>query len=259
MRALTMLAVVLFMSGCDEINFPGGDPPQTLVGGNTIPQVFDGEVFTYTGPMGPPTIETASAGFNQIEMGQGEFQGWVYTSPPPPSDPGTGEAFAVPDVFLERWLYPTGAEFQAATANGFAMQWIRDFEADCISVANAVSGSGPDPIYAEQRLVYENPTSPNAELDSALNERNSYIVFQPHTNAEVGWMLRLRNRASGVQDHWLLAEDFEPLGDGGTLAMVLPELSPPGTLQQWFDLHAGMASTYTSTTYVFESLSDCTE
>ncbi len=255
--------------GCQlfEPGGPFGGPTQ-ISAGNTQPQVFEG-----TASIGllPAEIEPDAvlAAFETNDIGQ---VARLFARPPidPGGDLGGIAAPGIENGYVERWVFEGAVTNAQLTGSGFLMHHDGGSPATCDTI-DAVIGfeswaNDSGLAFAQQPIDYvEPPPSPVDALEMAF-DAYTYLVYQPNDDGDAvvrGWLFRVAPpRGSTIwQDHWLLADDYEPLGDGGTYAIVIPEeATEPSALEDWYSTHSGEAGTYAETTYAIEAFpEDCSD
>ncbi|MEN0068416.1 MAG: hypothetical protein AAGA48_40220 [Myxococcota bacterium] len=252
----------LTLVGCEEVPNPFGGPTGILAN-NDQAQVFDGVVSGFTMPQGIKPNDVI-LGFESDSF---ELAFEVYTRPPISQDSG-GDVIAAPDVetgFVERWAFRSPSTNDVLTEVGFLMHHEGAHSATCGEIIKSLDtlaqteGWEDVPGYAEQVLDYVEPGEPDAPLEMATDGA-LFEVFQPNDMGDIqleGWMFRMlppNPRQPIFQDHWLLTEGYDPLGNGGEFAIVLPAgIASASDLNDWFASNGPMAATYASTTYPMET------
>jgi len=217
------------------------------------PQVFQGTVIVDglvgTGPEDAIALH---------EDGQLETVARVFTRPPVGEGGGGPDVIAAPGVetgFVERWVYRDPTASALLTEAGFLMVHDEGHPATCDTIEATVSAIEwtDDPQFSQQVLDYVEPPEQPDEPPGQARQATTFVVHQPDEEGELvprGWMFRVQ--AAVTQDHWLLTEDYEPLGgdEGGTYAVVVREDQvPSGELAAWYASHAPEAGSYAVTTY----------
>ena len=247
-----LVAGMMGLVGCES----GGEIPTGLADPNRfIPQVFEGTVTIDS----LTSLDPAQA-IPSFELGELTTMARVFARPPVGQGGGGGEMLAAPGVesgFVERWVYESDEANDAMNEFGFLMVYDTEHSALCSDIEISVDKlPWNDPQFSQQVLDYvEPPETAQAVLEGAT-AAVTFTVYQPGDDAPRGWLFRVLPPPGGAlmyQDHWLLTGEYQPLGDGGTHAIVVrQDTALPDDLEAWYGERMASknpASTYTVTTY----------